>query len=324
MPPVPLGQRFNYGHQTSSCGISLYPVPPNSKFYRSVTQLPLSGNLWVDCSNTIEDARLASQPFHGGDIRPLTAYSYDRRVPPGTYVEPKVFNLATHPKWRTQPSLTRLAKAKLLREARSFSVPRRGGGGSPYTCTNELHNGPVSCIFLGFADWTMEPGRMTRGELDRLMISACRSKYPCSRPATYEELISQAIIGLPEHNKTGLDIAFVGPGSEVIPAGGGGIESRSAFCRKKVVFPGDRLDKETSLSLNSLGGRKTCIAVQQLNRLSLQPSLRQFGAARKTLSGVNGEGSSKAYTTSCRDQVGDTHWKNAFPFPHLLTESSHV
>ena len=32
----------------------------------------------------------------------MSAYSYDRRIPPGSYVEPVMFNLSTHPKWKTK------------------------------------------------------------------------------------------------------------------------------------------------------------------------------------------------------------------------------
>jgi len=87
------------------------------------------GNLWVDGSNVYEDVRLEKQPYHlERDTRTMTAYSYDRRVAPGTYVEPKLFNLATHPNWKTR-DLDRFQQARLKRDKKSYSVPRRGSEG---------------------------------------------------------------------------------------------------------------------------------------------------------------------------------------------------
>ena len=68
---------------------------------------------------------------------------------------------------------------------RSYSVPRRGIPGYVQP----------TAVFCGFVEWTMEQGCMTRGEMDRLMAAACAAKYPCSRPATYEEYISKAVVG---------------------------------------------------------------------------------------------------------------------------------
>ena len=118
-----------------------------------------------------------------------------------------------------------------------------------------------SGVFLGFADWTMERGNHTVGEMDRLMQAACRSKYPCSRPCTYEEFINSAIAGLPLLNETRYDLTFVGPGSELV--GPGALDnSHTLGQRKKVVRPGGRLDGSSGtfeLDEGSSWGRKTCI-----------------------------------------------------------------
>ena len=37
----------------------------------------------------------------------------------------------------------------------------------------------MSVVFVGFAEWSMERGLMTSGEMDRQMECAVSSKYPC-------------------------------------------------------------------------------------------------------------------------------------------------
>lgn len=307
MAAVPLGRRFNWGHQNTPGGASLYPVPPHSVFHRSLTQLPCMGNLWVDASNTYEDARLEKQPYHlERDTRTMTAYSYDRRVAPGSYVEPVLFNLSTHPNWKTR-AMDRFQQSKIRRDKKSYSVPRRG---------NEGAEGQYSCMFVGFADYTMEKGAMTRGELDRLMVSACHSKFPCSRPATYEEYISKSIGQLPKINRTKFDVTFIGPGSEKL--GPGALDHKNTlFCRKKVVFPGERLDGSSGqieISDSSCWGRKTCIAVVYVNRIIRQPSLKQFGLLRNCIDqSWRGD---RQYMESLSDD--ETQWNT---FPHLYHQT---
>merc|ERR1719223_568491 len=101
------------------------------------------------------------------------------------------------------------------------------------------------------------------------MHSACANKFPCSRPATYEEYISHAIAGLPKLNTTRYDLTFVGPGSEKI--GPGALDHKNTFfARKKIVFPGDRLDGgsgKIEITDSSCWGRKSCVAVTYANRI---------------------------------------------------------
>jgi len=87
MSRVPLGRRFNNGHQEAGpSGLSLYPVPRDSVFHRNISMNDEMGNTWVDFSNTYEDTRLSSQPYHQEkDTRTMTAYSYSRNVCPGTW-----------------------------------------------------------------------------------------------------------------------------------------------------------------------------------------------------------------------------------------------
>lgn len=157
---------------------------------------------------------------------------------------------------------------------------------------------------------------MTRGELDRLMVSACANKFPCSRPATYEEYISKSIGQLPKINRTKFDVCFIGPGSEKI--GPGALDHKNTlFVRKKVVFPGERLDGSSGqieVADSSLSGRKTCIAVVYSNRLIKQPSLKQFGLLRNTLK-VNGKGDRTDIETLDEDR---TQWNT---FPHLYQQT---
>lgn len=302
IPAVPLGQRFNVGHQTTPAGFSLYPTPPNNRFYKSLTT-KVTGNLWVDSSNTYEDGRLSTQPYHL-EQRAMSAYSYDRRIPPGSYVEPVMFNLAHDPHNKTK-ELDRYQQAKLRREMRAFSIPRRGIADDHF----------VSCVFVGFVEWNMERAAFRRGELDRLMIAACRAKYPCSRPATYEEFISHAITGLPAMNQTKFDITFTGPGSEKI--GPGALDHKNTlFSRKKIIMPGERLDGSTGqieISDSSIWGKKACIAVVYSTRLQLQPSLRQFGQSRKTIK------DQKCYTENCSNDK--TQWHT---FPHVYQSTNTI
>mmetsp|Transcript_18665 Transcript_18665/g.46605 ORF Transcript_18665/g.46605 Transcript_18665/m.46605 type:complete len:336 (-) Transcript_18665:481-1488(-) len=303
MPAVSLGKRYNWGHQCTPSGRSLFPVPPVSEFHRSINQQPEMGNLWVDGSNTYEDARLSTQPYHmEKDMRTMTGYSYDRKVPPGTYVEPKVFNLGNHVNWKTRP-LDKFQQARMRRDSRCYSVPKRG--------TEGVHH-PV-CVFVGFVEWTMERAAMTRGEMDRLMYAACAAKYPCSRPATYEEYISHGIAGLPTINQTKFDVTFIGPGSEKL--GPGVLDHKNTnFARKKIVFPGDRMDGSSGqieIDDSSCWGRKACLAVVYNNRLRQQPSLKQFGLLRNTLS----------LKDSTNVQGDATQWDT---FNHLYKQNARV
>jgi len=59
---------------------------------------------------------------------------------------------------------------------------------------------PGVVVFAGFAEFDMDGRIHTAGEMDRLMVHASSSKYPCSRPATLDEYTSKFIHGLPASN----------------------------------------------------------------------------------------------------------------------------
>ena len=83
--------------------------------------------------------------------------------------------------------------------------------------------------FVGFAEFDMDGRVFTGGEMDRMMMNlgqmrvwhafplsariSASQKYPCSRPATFDEYAERCILGLPERNNSGRDVVFVGPGA---------------------------------------------------------------------------------------------------------------
>lgn len=137
------------------------------------------------------------------------------------------------------------------------------------------------CLYVGFAEWDMEGRLHTTGEMDRLMAVAAASKYPCARPATFEEYASLQIRGIPKDNGSGRDVAFVGPGSSVDPS-----HANTLGSMKWVVPARDPFDGTATTSATF--GRKCCLCVYPAARVEKQHSLTQFGLARSA-AGPNGE-----------------------------------
>ncbi|CAK0893477.1 unnamed protein product, partial [Prorocentrum cordatum] len=138
---------------------------------------------------------------------------------------------------------------------------------------------PGSVVFVGYAEFDMDGRTFTAGEMDRLMMHSAVSKYPCARPATFDEYIDQAIVGLPKKNASGRDIVFVGPG-------GTGCElhhTNTLGSQKCAVPPGEALDGTWGLA--SMYGRKSILCVYPVERVKRQQSLTQFGLCRATLNG---------------------------------------
>lgn len=128
----------------------------------------------------------------------------------------------------------------------------------------------------------MDGRTLTTGELDRLMHQTAQQKYPCSRPATFEEYVSGRIAGLPKVNMSGFDACFVGPGSAVVPQKNGGACHDTLGYRKKVVLTGDDFDGRTT-DTGAMWGEKSVVAVVPVERFRKQPSLATFGQLRGLL-----------------------------------------
>lgn len=136
---------------------------------------------------------------------------------------------------------------------------------------------PGNVVFAGYAEFDMDGRSQTAGEMDRLMILAASSKYPCARPATFDEYAEKSILGLPPRNGSCQDIVFVGPGATGCEL----YHTNTLGAQKCVVPPGDSLDGTWGLA--SLYGRKSILCVYPVERLKKQSSLTQFGQAREVL-----------------------------------------
>lgn len=132
-------------------------------------------------------------------------------------------------------------------------------------------------VFVGLAEFEMDGRIHTGGEMDRMMMHASAQKYPCSRPATFDEYSEKCILGLPERNSTGRDVVFVGPGATGCEI----FHSNTLGAQKAVVPPGEMLDGTWGTA--SLYGRKTVLCVYPVERIKRQQSLTQFGLARSTI-----------------------------------------
>jgi len=136
---------------------------------------------------------------------------------------------------------------------------------------------PGQCVFVGYAEFDMDGRHHTSGEMDRMMAHAAVSKYPCSRPATLDEYERSLILGLPERNRSGKDIAFTGPGATGCEL----YHTNTLGSQKCIVPPGDIFDGHTGAA--SLSGRKAILCVYPVERVRRQQSLTQFGLARSTI-----------------------------------------
>lgn len=140
----------------------------------------------------------------------------------------------------------------------------------------------TNVLFVGFAEFDMDGRYHTAGEMDRLMARAAASKYPCARPATLDEYVDHKIHGLPDSNKSGRDIVFVGPGATGCEL----FHTNTLSAQKCAVMPGDPLDGTWGAA--SMFGRKTVLCVYPVERVKRQQSLCQFGLARSAISRPSG------------------------------------
>ncbi|CAK9034029.1 Sulfate transporter 4.1 [Durusdinium trenchii] len=136
---------------------------------------------------------------------------------------------------------------------------------------------PGKVVFVGFAEFDMDGRAFTGGEMDRMMMISASQKYPCSRPATFDEYAERCILGLPERNNCGRDVVFVGPGATGCEL----FHTNTLGIQKAVVSPHDMFDGTWGNA--SLYGRKCILCVYPVQRLKKQQSLTQFGLARQTI-----------------------------------------
>lgn len=237
---VPPERRFNVGWQTLPSGKNGFPVASGNRFYKTLGQsLP---ELWSDFSQRGLPHHHPEQHLGGlGPDPALTQGSFFRDT--GTRF---------HSTNRTNLSSTR--------------------GGQP------MNTAPASRVmFIGFVEWEMDGRVHSAGEMDRLMALAAASKFPCSRPATFEEYASMKIIGAPAVNVSGRDVSFVGPGSCCERS-----DSNTLGTKKWVVPARDPFDGTATTSATY--GKKCCFCVYPAERMARQHSLSQFGLARTAAS----------------------------------------
>lgn len=147
-----------------------------------------------------------------------------------------------------------------------------GGGTASSFPTTARH-----VVFAGFAEFDMDGRHHTAGEMDRLMLHAAASKYPCARPATLDEYVDKQISGLPKRNSSGRDVVFAGPGATGCEL----FHTNTLGAQKCIVSPGDPFDG--SWGAASLYGRKCVLCVYPVERVKRQQSLTQFGLTRGSI-----------------------------------------
>jgi len=259
-------RRFNHGHHMTPSGRAIYPIARGSEHHRSINQkMP---ELWSDYSDRgLPDSRAGhcerAHPFHGD----LPMEPTDEVVPVDE----------THP-WQQAPSAA---------QSRGFSSPTR----VPPAAAR-----PVRVLFAGYAEFDMDGRSQTAGEMDRLMSHAAACKYPCSRPATFDEYAEMGIMGLPTKNTSGRDVVFVGPGATGCEL----FHTNTHGAQKAVVPPGDAYDGTWGTA--SLYGRKVALCVYPVERVKRQQSLTQFGLARSSI-GKSGRLKKAGSLASLSDQT---------------------
>jgi hypothetical protein len=232
-------RRFNAGLATLPSGRSPFPAPRRCEFHRTIGQrLP---ELWADFSD-----KAVHQGRAGVDSNLLSFHG-------------------DHPH---EQDMGLTQKSPGLQATGSMTLKSKSPPKAPI---------PGSVVFVGYAEFDMDGRTFTAGEMDRLMMHSAVSKYPCARPATFDEYTDQAIVGLPKKNASGRDIVFVGPG-------GTGCElyhTNTLGSQKCAVPPGEALDGTWGLA--SMYGRKSVLCVYPVERVKRQQSLTQFGLCRATL-----------------------------------------
>lgn len=134
--------------------------------------------------------------------------------------------------------------------------------------------------FIGYAYFNQDGRAQSHQEQEWLMWHAAASKFPNSRPATYDEYAECRIQGIPERNTSGAEVVFTGYTSrgDMPPKHRGWVLGGHP---KLTVLQNDPLDGQTETG--SAFGRKAVLCVLPARRLVRQPSLRQWGEMRYDL-----------------------------------------
>lgn len=247
---VPPERRFNIGCQTLPSGKSAYPVARGNRFYKTINQnLP---ELWADFSD-----------------RGLPHDHPEQYIGPGIKVDALDGTQRSGFRDRTRaPKVDSVVFQSTNRT--NFSTGRGSSKSSKGFAATRV-------VFVGFAEWEMDGRLHSQGEMDRLMAVAAASKFPCSRPATFEEYSSMSVIGSPKVNASGRDISFVGSGS-CCERG----DANTLGTKKWVVPARDPFDGTATTSATF--GKKCVMCVYPAARMEKQHSLSQFGLARTAAS----------------------------------------
>lgn len=236
-------------------------MPRNSQFHRSLNQkLP---ELWSDFSDRGLPAARA------GDSAQAAAFHGDYDVAQGSL-------------WNTG-SVGGLDDTNRLSStsaggSKNFAGSGAAQRGNAAAASSRPGHAPGPVVFVGYAEFDMDGRAHTAGEMDRLMMHAATSKYPCARPATFDEYAEGAVLGLPATNQSGRDVVFVGPGA----TGTEVFHTNTLGMQKCAVPPGDSFE-ECQWSVASLFGRKAMLCVYPHERLRRQRSLTHYGLARNAL-----------------------------------------
>jgi len=174
----------------------------------------------------------------------------------------------------------------------SFDGKASGSRGPPASAK------PGRVLFVGYAEFDMDGRAHTAGEMDRLMLHVAAARYPCSRPATFDEYAEGGIVGLPQRNATKHDVVFVGPGATGCEL----FHTNTLGAQKVIVHPGDAFDGTWDTA--SLFGRKSILCVHPVERIRRQQSLTQFGLARASL----GQRSNMRKSASSGAMLSATQW----------------
>lgn len=253
---VPPERRFNVGCQTLPSGKSAYPVARGNRFYTTIGQnLP---ELWADFAD-----------------RGLPHTHPEQNIGPGMDVgreDKGLFQKHREDMQGRSDGMQRSGFRDRLQSTNRTNFSKSGGSSKGFAQAQKV-------VFVGFAEWEMDGRLHSQGEMDRLMAVAAASKFPCSRPATFEEYASMNIAGSPVVNVSGRDISFVGTGS-CCERG----DANTLGTKKWVVPARDPFDGTATTSATF--GKKCCMCVYSVARMEKQHSLSQFGLARTAASSL--------------------------------------
>merc|ERR1719379_57933 len=92
--------------------------------------------------------------------------------------------------------------------------------------------------FIGFTYFEQDGRALNHSEQESMMWRSAAMKFPCSRPASYQEYMDGRILGMPERNVSGCEIIFTGN-----PSRGDAPATTRAGCSADIRS--ERFSKET-------------------------------------------------------------------------------